>query len=832
MSTIIERCIAKLIIMGAMIVSSAFTYTTYAQLVSHFTMDLQDGKIIDKQTGNSFSVMGCLEAEAVEGIEGTSLRFDGYSSFVPAKINIEALDNQELTFSLWYATETYPMMNPDLASNEFTYIAGNLDNDAKSGFAFLLSSQGDYTFVFYLSGWRVSCAANSKLSKYQWNYLAAVVDIPNKVVNLYNNNKLVGQTPLNVEGSISSGKEDFMIGKSFADIKSGPFLLNTINGILDEVRVYNKALSLDDLNKVLPENRPSLYIPDKRFENDLLRPKYHGMPEAAWTNEPHGLIYHEGKYHLFFQKNANGPYWGKLHWGHITSENLYDWNEEKIVLAPSEAYDMKGCWSGCVYMDSEMTQDLPYIYYTAVDNEKASIASAIPSSHDLIDWDKTTTNPIISQRPSGLSDDLRDPYIFSNNGEHYMIVGASHNNIGAATLHKYNKTLKTWSNDGTVFFKGNNAAIAGRYWEMPVCVPMNDGKWLFLVTPLESRRGVETLYWVGTLNDDATFNPLPTFINEPKEVDLGNISEHGYGMLSPSLCKLDDNKYVAVRIEPDKLSSEYNHSLGWAHTFSLPRELTIDSNNNLIQKPYSKLNDLRSNVKYNSTNNQLEGSQSLNPISGRSLELLINFKVGDSEKVGFKIFKTGNRAVEIYYEHSLNKISVDARNIDRWKNDEGFFNGLYEAYLPERLTKGHDCKLNVFVDHSIIDIFINDKWAFSLRVFPTDELANDVEVYSEGGVTSFDQINAWVLDKQNKDVGINETTKKNGITLTTLGNQMIYDNVEPGSDIYIHTASGIMIHQEKASGSNGVIKLSTPKMYIVTVKNTAGVFSQKILNND
>ncbi len=827
-----ERCVAKLLIATALIVSTAFTTTVYAQLVSHFSMELHNGNIVDSKTGQSFPVLGCFEAENVEGVEGVALRFDGYSSFVPAKINVEALSSQELTFSLWYAAETYPMMNPDFARNEFTYIAGNLDNDERSGFAFSLSSQGDYVFDFYLSGWKVSCAASSKLAKYQWNYLVAVVDAPNKMVSLYNNNELVGQNRLNMDGSISLGKEDFIIGKSFADVKSGPFLLNTINGLVDEIKIYNKALAVDDLDNILPENTPILNISDKRFENDLLRPKYHGMPAAAWTNEPHGLVFHEGEYHLFFQKNANGPYWGRLHWGHISSENLYEWNEQKIALAPSEVYDVKGCWSGCVYKDVELTQGLPYIYYTAVDNTKASIASAVPTDGNLIGWDKTTDNPLISQRPAGLSDDFRDPYIFSHNNEHYMIVGASQNNVGAATLHKYDKNSKAWSNDGTLFFKGTNAAIAGRYWEMPVCVPMNDGKWLFVVTPLESRRGVETLYWVGTLNDDATFNPFPAYQNEPKEMELGGISEYGYGLLSPSLCKLNDNSYVAIGIVPDKLSSEYNHSLGWAHTFSLPRELTIGDDNTLHQKPYAGLTDLRSSVKYHSANIQLEDEQNLYPVNGRSVELLINFKVGDSEKVGFKVFKAEDRAVEIYYDYALNKMVVDARGIDRWKNDEGSFDGLYEAYLPERMAKGNSCKLNVFIDHSIMDVFINDKWAFSLRVFPTDATANDIEVFSEGGTTSFDELNAWVLGKQNIETGLSQSNKKKDVTLTVTGNRLVYENVDLGADILIYTPCGMLMHQEKANDTNGAIVLSASKMYIVTVKNATNVFSQKVLVNE
>ena len=124
------------------------------------------------------------------------------------------------------------------------------------------------------------------------------------------------------------------------------------------------------------------------------------------------MAYADGRYHLFFQKNANGPYMARLHWGHISSENLYEWREEKIALAPGASYDIKGCWSGCVFSDTQITGGRPNILYTAVDYGRASIAQAMPDGNDLLNWTKSSRNPIIPGRPDGLSDDFRDPYFF------------------------------------------------------------------------------------------------------------------------------------------------------------------------------------------------------------------------------------------------------------------------------------------------------------------------------------------------------------------------------------------------------------------------------------
>lgn len=800
-----------------------------AQLVTHFPMDLKDGKITELQSGNSFAVNSNLTPENIPGAEGNALRLDGYSTYVTAAINTAGLSSEALTFSLWCAMETYPMMNSDGAVNTSTFLAGNMNDDKRNGFAFLLSSQGDYSFEFYVAGWKVSCKANEKLEKYTWNHLVAVVDMAANEARVYRNTELVGIIGIRIDGAIAVGEETFMIGKSFGDIKSGPFLMNTINGLIDDIRIYNTALPAADLGYTTPANTADLSIPASRFENDILRPVFHGMPAANWTNEPHGLTYYNGKYHLFFQKNANGPYMGRLHWGHITSENLYDWKEEKIALAPSKDYDWKGCWSGCVFTDATLTGGKPHLFYTAVDNAKATIAEATPADEYLIDWIKDNRNPIIPGRPSGLSDDFRDPYVFSANGEYYMIVGTSKDGVGAATLHRYNKVTQIWSNDGSIFYKGRNVAVAGKFWEMSVIVPMNEGKWLFMATPLGARQGVEVLYWVGTINEDGTFNPLPAYQNEPKEMELSGMGKEGYGLLSPSLYQTEAGKYLAIGIVPDKLNSNANYSLGWAHTYSLPRELMLDENNQLTQKPYSGLSGLRTKTTYSVIDLALNGTKDLSPVSGRCVEAQARFKVGSASKVGFRFFKTGNQAVEVYYNSMLNKIVIDVRSVDRLKNDEAFFNGLYESVLPARLEEGSSFDLHVYVDHSIMDIFINEKWAFSIRLFPTDDTATGVEAFSEGGETVFNKLDAWTLDPKNIGGTGFLGTKWNPIHLVAVGGFLKYENLPAGAILSFYDLSGRMLARNCVSEPCGIMQPPVLGSCIVNVMAPGINHSEKIM---
>lgn len=770
----------------SVILTAVSAASIYADVVAHFPMDVKDGKIEDVVNKRNFEVYGNFSPENVAGAVGEALRFDGYTSCIEASLGaILPANSHQLTFSAWVAVPCYPIIQIDTDTKQQTAIVSCLNESAKTGFGFFLGFDGTYSFKAYLNGWAFELKAENPLPVYQWNNLVAVLDYDSNSARLYNNGEVVASGKCNAMLQYDGGT--LWMGQSDVHRFAGPFELMSYNGLIDDVKIWNEALSENEIKSWKAENPANLDIPASRFAGDILRPRFHGMPASSWTNECHGMYFADGRYHLFFQKNADGPYMARLHWGHISSENLYDWREEPIALAPGTPYDIKGCWSGCIFADDVITGGKPNIIYTAVDYVKAAIAQAYPVTENLNVWDKSANNPIINGRPSGLSDDFRDPYFFRNGNNAYIIVGSSKDGVGTTTLHKFNPATSTWTNDGTVFFSGSSQAQDGRFWEMPNITPMGDGKWLFTATPLGTAQGVHTLYWTGTIDANGQFTPSTSV---PKSVEL--ISKEGFGLLSPTIYQ-HEGKTIVLGIVPDKLSSQANWDLGWAHCYSLPREWTLDDSGNLIQKPWDMLTGLRSGAGFDKSDFTQEGATALEGISGREIEILASFIVGQSP-VGFNIFKNSVAEGIIRYEPATNRLVADFSSLRRLTNDNNIYNGVYECELPERLAAGQELKMNIFVDHSIIDIFINDKWATSIRVFPTAEDANGVEVFADSSA-NVKSLKAWNLAVKSSGIdevlnGDNSSNNHKGVY--SLDGRMIkedisqisaVDNLSPG--IYI-----------------------------------------------
>jgi beta-fructofuranosidase len=210
-------------------------------------------------------------------------------------------------------------------------------------------------------------------------------------------------------------------------------------------------------------------------------PTLHIRPPQGWINDPNGLCRIDGRYHVFFQYNPIAPVFGAMHWGHVSSTDLLNWQVHPVALSPRPGFiDQAGCWSGCIVDDG----GVPTAVYTANPDQPSNAVAALARSDRSLDHWRQDTVPVagISQRST--IDEVRDPFVFVHEGHRYAVQGAGQPS-GRPHLQLYGcDDLSHWTELGTLLTTDDPIAAElapANIWECPNLVRI-DGQWVLLVS--------------------------------------------------------------------------------------------------------------------------------------------------------------------------------------------------------------------------------------------------------------------------------------------------------------------------------------------------------------
>lgn len=194
--------------------------------------------------------------------------------------------------------------------------------------------------------------------------------------------------------------------------------------------------------------------------------KYHYKAKGGWMNDPNGLVYFNGYYHVFYQHapHHSVPWKEPMHWGHARTKDFIEWEELPVALTPSEDYDKSGCWSGtAIVKDGRL-----YLFYTGI---TAVSVIAVAVSDDGVNFQKYEQNPVIATYPEEGGPDFRDPAVCCIDGVYYCIVASGHIQTKTARLLLYrSENLFDWE-----FLSVVGEWEASKYAECPSILPFGKG---------------------------------------------------------------------------------------------------------------------------------------------------------------------------------------------------------------------------------------------------------------------------------------------------------------------------------------------------------------------
>lgn len=217
--------------------------------------------------------------------------------------------------------------------------------------------------------------------------------------------------------------------------------------------------------------------------------QYHYRPQHGWVNDPNGLVYFDGYYHVFYQHapDYETPWQQPMHWGHARTKDFLHWEELPVALTPGDMYDRGGCWSGT----ATVRDGVLYLFYASVvPNEDPAYPNkwvqtvSMAYSHDGIHFTKYEKNPVIAHYPADGCPDFRDPAVACIDGEYYIVMASGHTETKKARLLLYKSAdMRTWEYEG-IMSEWENC----RFAECPSFVPFGE-KYLLAasVCPLERR---------------------------------------------------------------------------------------------------------------------------------------------------------------------------------------------------------------------------------------------------------------------------------------------------------------------------------------------------------
>ena len=472
------------------------------------------------------------------------------------------------------------------------------------------------------------------------------------------------------------------------------------------------------------------------FYKEKYRPQFHFTPAIHWMNDPNGLVYFNGEYHLFYQFNPFGNRWGHMSWGHAVSKDLLHWQHLPVAL-PEEKDTM--IFSGTCVVDSLNSAgfatkpgQVPLIAIYTAHIENVSQSQHLAYSLDEgRTWLKYNKNPVLDIA----SKEFRDPQVFWFRPQKKWVMS-----VVMATDKKIrfysSPDLKQW----TLMSEFGPAGDVSGIWECPDLfeVPAENQpgktKWVLMHSPAPYMQ-----YFVGEFDGHSFKNESPS----------AKIFRPDYG---PDYYAAISYKNLPVIKSPISIGwvNNWNYAndiptTPWKSAMSLPRKLSVKKINNewiLIQQPVDTVKSLREKLIARVKNEPISGTKNLR-VKTQQCEVELLVQPSPNSISGIRIAAGNGHELEIGYNAGTKTLYID-----RSKTATQSFNINFEKQnryeTRVELTNGI-LQLSVYFDQSLVEVFANQGEAvLTAQLFP-DEKDNDLQLFCNPGSAKIISLKAWQL---------------------------------------------------------------------------------------
>jgi len=450
---------------------------------------------------------------------------------------------------------------------------------------------------------------------------------------------------------------------------------------------------------------------------ELFRPQLHFSPREKWTNDPNGLVYYQGTYHLFFQYYPSDIIWGPMHWGHATSRDLIHWKQEPIALYPDS---LGYIFSGSAVVDSGNTSGLGqngkpplvaiFTHHDPAGEKKGTVDYQYQSLAYSLDngntWTKYKNNPVLKN--PGITD-FRDPNVmWYRRGRKWVMSLATKDKI---TFYS-SPDLKNWTKESDF---GQDLGAHGGVWECPNLFPMQlDGVtyWVLLVSsnPGGPNGGSGTQYFIGQF-DGKKFYPNGS---TTKWVDYGPDDYAGITWNNTGKRK------IFLGWMSNWIYANQVPTAAWRNAMTLPRELKLVHAKDEIYLSSMPVRELDRLAQENPQLIRDIAVDTMTDISGRVRPSGAQYKLELHADTLHDFFITFSNSMGQQMVLGYNKTSNEWY-IDRTLSGRTDFNKEFpKKFFSPRLAAGSELDLTVVMDASSLEMFADKGLTVMTSVFFPD----------------------------------------------------------------------------------------------------------------
>jgi fructan beta-fructosidase len=466
--------------------------------------------------------------------------------------------------------------------------------------------------------------------------------------------------------------------------------------------------------------------------DEEFRPQYHYTSEQHQINDPNGLLWYAGEYHLFYQYNIDGA----VHWGHAVSTDLLHWERLEPALYPDEIGNI---WSGSAVVDERNSSGLQdgdekvlVAIFTYSEHSDGKQSQGLAYSNDKgRTWTKHPANPIV---PNTGQKDFRDPKVFWHQGSNKWIMVVS---IGDQLEFHTSANLIDWARAGT-FGRGHGSH--GGAWECPDLFQLpvegtQEHRWVLSVSITDGAPagGSGMQYFIGDFDGDTFHNE-----NSPDTTLWQNFGKDYYAGVTWGDQPFPDNRRLMIAWTDNWQYREIVPTEPFNGQLSLVRELQLRRYNygiRLIQNPAAEYTQLRQWLGTWSAETISKDNNLLQHIDGDCLEISMTIDVRSStcSEVGVDLRTGPGQRTRVGYNVKTEKMYVDRAKSGKMPERDGKDIGatwasIYEAHLAPENGR---IALRVLLDRSSLELFGNEREQISTLILPSRDNTG-LATYTDG----------------------------------------------------------------------------------------------------